>query len=92
LGRAPTPLASNQFKLLGRNLAHEDRLKHTDRLNGCRQTSERIVVEERAWLIGIGLDLSDRELPELGVALLQSFCCGDEGSESPTESALACHR
>jgi hypothetical protein len=92
LGRPPPAFPGDQFELLGRYFAHENRLEHTDRLDRGRQTSERIIVEEGTRLIGVGFDLSDGELPELGVALLQLFCCGDEGTESPTESALACHR
>ena len=92
LRRTPPSFSGDQLVGLWAGLTHQDRLEHAHRLDRGRESGQRLVVEECTGLERVGLDLDDRQLPELGIALLQPFCGGDEGPEAPTQSASASHR
>ena len=60
-GRAQPPLAHDQLvaAVVG---ADHDRLQHPELANAVRQLGQRVLVEDRAGLAGVGPDLLDRQV------------------------------
>ena len=59
--RTPATLAGDQLVAVGTDRANEDRLEDAVLADGRGQFVEGVFVELEAWLLGIGLDVIERD-------------------------------
>ena len=62
LSRAPAPLAGDQLVPAGGVWADDDRLQHASLADRIGERAERLLVEMLAGLVGVRMDLLDREI------------------------------
>jgi hypothetical protein len=67
LGGAPSPLAGDELVPAGGARPDDDRLQHAPLADGVGQRRERRFVEMLAWLVGVWVDLVERELAQPGL-------------------------
>ena len=64
-GRAQPPLAHHQLVAAGVRIgAHDDRLQHAELADRVGQLGQRVLVEDLARLLGVGVDLVDGQFGE----------------------------
>ncbi len=87
----PAALAGDELEPPALQRAHQDRLEHADLTDRRRQLAERVLVEGRPRLVGVGLDAGHRELlvdHHRGLGPVGR----DQGPQPSTEPAAARHR
>jgi hypothetical protein len=61
---SPAPLAGDELVRAGGDLPQQDRLEHADRADRIHERGERLFIELLPWLVLVGPDARDRDVPE----------------------------